>query len=221
MKNPFGGGAAGKQRSDKIPVITTDLARSPSPELAGPTMNPSFVRTQLQQLLDDKSNKLHMVGTMGQKILAQQTELEERIRELGDMDEDSGTEISDTTRTKLLELQDAIKGWDTDNQTLIREIGGDQVSCSAVLFAQASTDFRRLWKSPPTHTLRPTLAPLWRLPTSARGHKAPTRSHGGNAMRSRTEPSTWSLRPRSARTCSSRCADSNPSSQSVTAPSRT
>lgn len=131
MKNPFGGGAAAKQRSDTIPTITTQLARSPSPELAATTMNPSYVRTQLQQLLDDKSNKLHMVGTMGQKILAQQTELEERIRELGDMDEDGGAEISDATRAKLLELQDAIKGWDSDNQTLIREIGGDQVGCGA------------------------------------------------------------------------------------------
>lgn len=127
MKNPFGGGAAAKQRSDKIPKITTHLARSPSPELAANTMNPSSVRTKLQMLLDDKSNKLHMVGAMGQKFLAQQTELEARIRELGDMEEDGGSEISDATRAKLLELQSAIKGWDSDNQTLIREIGGDQV----------------------------------------------------------------------------------------------
>lgn len=107
--------------------ISAQLERTPSPELLTPDLNASSLRTHLQELLEHKSGQLEMVGTMGQKILSQQAELEERIQSLGDMDSDAD-EIDDDTRGKLLELQEAMKGWEDDNQGIMRELQVPKVS---------------------------------------------------------------------------------------------
>lgn len=103
------------------------LERSPSPELLSQDLNASSIRTHLQALLEHKSGQLQMVGTMGQKILSQQAELEERIQSLGDMETDN-EEIDDDTRGKLLELQEAMKGWESDNQGIVLELQAPKVS---------------------------------------------------------------------------------------------
>lgn len=141
MDDPFGSvpiGAKGvrKQRSQVklesaaniVPdAITAQLERTPSPEfLVSSDMTAASLRTQLQALLEDKSTQLTAVGTMGQMILAQQTELEQRIHALMELDGDS-EEIGDDTRGKLLELQTAMKTWDSSNQGLMRELQAPQV----------------------------------------------------------------------------------------------
>jgi hypothetical protein len=103
------------------------LERVPSPALAAPDLSATSLRTHLQALLEHKTGQLQMVGTMGQKILAQQAELEERITSLGDIETDA-EDIDDETRAKLLELQDAMMGWDSDNQGIMREIQAPKVS---------------------------------------------------------------------------------------------
>jgi len=48
------------------------------------------MRFHLQNLLDSKEKQLQQAGTLGQRVLAQQMELEERIRQLQEADADKG-----------------------------------------------------------------------------------------------------------------------------------
>lgn len=144
MEDPFGstpieGAGVRKKRSrgnllNPLPAppgsdaIAEQLERAASPELVVTDLNAVSLRQQLQQLLEHKGQQAQVVGQMGQNILAQQAELEERIQSLGDMDED-GDDIGHDTHAKLLELQEAMKGWDSDNQGIMRELGGSKVSC--------------------------------------------------------------------------------------------
>jgi hypothetical protein len=85
--------------------------------------NVGTMRLQLQALLDDKEKQLQLAGTLGQRFLAQQNELEERINQLveaensiagkqpGQMDE-----ADSEMRKKLEELQDTLQQWENENQ---------------------------------------------------------------------------------------------------------
>lgn len=64
---------------------------------------------------------MQMLGTMGQEILKQQQELEERIRGFEEDDED---ELGDETRERLRELDDAMRAWESQNEEMMRELGG-------------------------------------------------------------------------------------------------
>jgi hypothetical protein len=65
-----------------------------------------------------------MVGTMGQQILSQQAELEERIRALEQAEIEDGDGIGEGTRSRLMELEQAMKGWESQNDEIMRELGG-------------------------------------------------------------------------------------------------
>lgn len=71
-----------------------------------------------------KQSELVRAGQLGQQILAQQAELESRVRELstleagaggagGDSDEDE--ELGETTRKRLRDLGEAVVGWEREN----------------------------------------------------------------------------------------------------------
>jgi hypothetical protein len=76
---------------------------------------------------------------MGQEILKQQQELEERIR---DFEEDDDEEVGQGTKTKLKELDDAMRMWESQNEDMMRELGGKV--CTWYRNVERLADFRYL-----------------------------------------------------------------------------
>ncbi|KIM23667.1 hypothetical protein M408DRAFT_252856 [Serendipita vermifera MAFF 305830] len=81
------------------------------------------MRSKLQALLDDKERQLQKAEALGQRILAQQMELEERINQITELDEHqqaAGQENGDDSemRSQLDELAQTMHGWATENETL-------------------------------------------------------------------------------------------------------
>lgn len=103
--------------------------------------------THLQALLDAKEKQLQLAGTLGQRILAQQMELEERIRQLGeDNDNLDGYES----------LMQVIGGWEEENGRLAGSFGvstsffDEQSSYVYALSPSATTRLRYLLSTSPT-----------------------------------------------------------------------
>lgn len=107
--------------------LSTDMLESNSEEVLSPDLSAATLRARLQAALEDQSSQLEMVGKWGQQLLAQQTELEERIHGLGDVDQD-GDEIDEDTAAKLLDLQEAMKNWEADNQSYAQSLQKANVS---------------------------------------------------------------------------------------------
>lgn len=102
--------------------------RTPSPTRRSTSQNQAdmtgfALRQHLSSLLDQKSSQLQMLGTMGQEILKQQQELEERIQAFEDEDE-GDEEVGEETKSKLKDLDDAMRGWEHQNEGMMRELGG-------------------------------------------------------------------------------------------------
>jgi hypothetical protein len=80
------------------------------------------MRLKLQALLDDKERQLQKAEALGQRILAQQMELEERINQITELDENGGgaqAEGGDSEmRSQLDELAQTMHGWATENDSL-------------------------------------------------------------------------------------------------------
>ena len=74
------------------------------------------MRELLQNLLDSKEKQLQQAGELGQQLLAQRVELEERIRQLQELDLEG--EGGDDLRDHYRELADTIKAWDAENEQL-------------------------------------------------------------------------------------------------------
>lgn len=84
-------------------------------------VSPGDMRSHLQNLLDDKEKQLQHAGTLGQQLLAQRMELEERIRQLQDLEMDAGSDDEDaemSVRERYRDLADTVKQWDTENEQL-------------------------------------------------------------------------------------------------------
>ena len=83
------------------------------------------MRERLQQLLDRKEKQLQQAGTLGQRVLAQQVELEERIRQLQEIDSERGEddEPSSEVRLRYRELAGTLKSWDEENVHLSSAFG--------------------------------------------------------------------------------------------------
>ncbi|KIP06360.1 hypothetical protein PHLGIDRAFT_515660 [Phlebiopsis gigantea 11061_1 CR5-6] len=95
-----------------------------SSSTAGPNSSfssPGDMRELLQNLLDSKEKQLQQAGTLGQQLLTQRMELEERIRQLQELDLDEGD--GDDVREKYRELADSIKAWDDENEQLSSAFG--------------------------------------------------------------------------------------------------
>lgn len=74
------------------------------------------LRDQLRSLIDDKEKQLVLVGTLGQRFLTQQVELEERIRQLDEAaPDDSNVEL---LRVQLTDLASTMKSWESENQQM-------------------------------------------------------------------------------------------------------
>ena len=84
------------------------------------------MKYHLQNLLDSKEKQLQQAGSLGQRVLAQQMELEERIRQLQVLEADKGEddEIDLGARERYRELAETILAWDTENAQLSSAFGG-------------------------------------------------------------------------------------------------
>lgn len=80
------------------------------------------LRQHLSSLLEQKSSQLQMLGTMGSELLKQQQELEERIKSF--QEEDSEEELGMEGRRRLRELDAAMLAWESQNEGMMRELGG-------------------------------------------------------------------------------------------------
>jgi hypothetical protein len=143
-------------------------------------------------LMDQKSSQLQILGSMGQEILKQQQELEERIK---DFEEEGEDDVGDEAKSRLRDLDNAMKTWEDRNEGMLRELG-------------AKVRTLMTWKSAELISLRrPRRRQSQSQYPNPKRHRA--RCRGDNEMLS-IEPWTWSLPRRSAKTCLSRSGASKP-----------
>lgn len=83
-------------------------------------MDLSF-KDQLQSLLDAKEKQLQQAGTLGQRVLAQQMELEERVRQLQEFDPDLDPNGEENEHFR--ELLQTIGEWERENDKLSSAFG--------------------------------------------------------------------------------------------------
>lgn len=121
-----------------MPTFSDGVASRPAPlSIAqnGRVSPPRDLRLQLQTLLDDKEKQLQLAGTLGQKFLAQQMELEERINQLNEIEE-SGTTIDEEgnveMRQKLEELAQTIQHWESENEQALTVLTSGTKVCQTV-----------------------------------------------------------------------------------------
>ncbi|KAJ7689390.1 hypothetical protein B0H17DRAFT_1331737 [Mycena rosella] len=83
------------------------------------------MKYHLQSLLDSKEKQLQQAGTLGQRVLAQQMELEERIRQLEEIDADKldDDHVDDDARDRYRELAETLMAWDRENADLSSAFG--------------------------------------------------------------------------------------------------
>jgi hypothetical protein len=102
--------------SDSGPVVLPSMPDF-TPTSLSSTGNMKY---HLQALLDSKEKQVQQAGTLGQRVLAQQMELEERIKLLQEMDSDrtDGEELDGEGRERYQQLAETIRGWDEENERL-------------------------------------------------------------------------------------------------------
>src|SRR5882762_6734726 len=69
-------------------VTFADGPTIPMPDFSGHSSSAGDMKFHLQNLLDSKEKQLQQAGTLGQRVLAQQMELEERIRQIQEVIEE-------------------------------------------------------------------------------------------------------------------------------------
>ncbi|TRM62339.1 hypothetical protein BD626DRAFT_570053 [Schizophyllum amplum] len=100
------------------------------PDFAPSSLNSmADMKYHLQSLLDSKEKQLQQAGTLGQRVLAQQMELEERIRQIQEFEADHAEddEIDSQVRDKYEELANTIGSWDKENAQLSSTFGSQRV----------------------------------------------------------------------------------------------
>ena len=101
----------------------TDATNVP---LAGGVMSSTgSMRAHLQSLMRAKEMQIQHAGTLGQRVLAQQLELDNLIRELQDVDadRDSREEPSAEMRLRYRDLTKTLDAWDDENAKLTNAFG--------------------------------------------------------------------------------------------------
>lgn len=102
------------------------------------------MRLKLQELLDEKERQLQQAGALGQRILAQQVELEERINQISELD--GGTlgnddDAQSDIRTKLDDLAATMHQWATENDTLWNGFSPKVCQHYVCMYVSAKTDY--------------------------------------------------------------------------------
>jgi hypothetical protein len=117
------------------PFTTPTMNTADMPDVSAPmTTRATYSSTgdmkhHLQNLLDSKEKQLQQAATLGQRVLAQRVELEERIRQLQEMDADKvdEEEIDSEARERYRELAETIEEWDSENSMLSSAFGVGKV----------------------------------------------------------------------------------------------
>jgi hypothetical protein len=116
------------------------------------------LRERLQLLLDDKEKQLQLAGTLGQRILAQQMELEDRINQLplssSSLLNPEDTQQQEDIRDKLKELQGVLTTWEDENASFFSKLAAQAVGCD---FIAGFTLFISNTSQMPSLTLRKLL----------------------------------------------------------------
>jgi hypothetical protein len=83
------------------------------------------MRAHLQLLLDNKEKQLQQVGTLGQRILSQQVQLDERAHQLHELEAELGDkqDLDSEILERYRELTEMVKSWDVDNAQLTQTFG--------------------------------------------------------------------------------------------------
>ncbi|TDL16694.1 hypothetical protein BD410DRAFT_844207 [Rickenella mellea] len=109
----------------KMPVFDDgDTALDPAVDVdvddPGLLSSAGDMRMHLQLLLDAKEKQLQQAGTLGQRVLAQQMELEERIRQLQDVEVEKtdDDEVGAEMKMRYRELASTLQAWDEENVQL-------------------------------------------------------------------------------------------------------
>lgn len=78
------------------------------------------MKLHLQNILHKKVEQLQLAGNLGQRVLHQQSELEERIKQIEalEVDKDEDDELDEEARQRYQELADTIVAWDEENVQL-------------------------------------------------------------------------------------------------------
>ena len=93
------------------------------------------LRDRLQLLLDDKERQLQLAGTLGQRILAQQTELEDRINQLPLSDSllvTDDQQLAQEIQVKLKELEGVLASWEDENATFFSKLAMQSVCVQSI-----------------------------------------------------------------------------------------
>lgn len=98
---------------DALPPTMSDFPSSGVPSIGD-------MRAHLQLLLDNKEKQLQQVGTLGQRILSQQVQLDERVRQLHELEAELGDnqDLDSEIRERYRELTEMVRAWDGDNTQL-------------------------------------------------------------------------------------------------------
>ena len=97
------------------------MDRSPSPpRRTRSAFTGAALRSHLQNLMEQKSTQLQTLGTMGQEILKQQQELEERIKGFEAEEEE---EVGEETQSRLKDLDADMRSWEEQNEDMMRGLG--------------------------------------------------------------------------------------------------
>ncbi|KAF5379179.1 hypothetical protein D9615_005980 [Tricholomella constricta] len=112
--------------SDGIPVLP------PMPDFSAhstPFSSAGDMKFHLQNLLDNKEKQLQQAATLGQRVLAQRVELEERIKQLQELEADKSEDddIDDQARERYAELADTLVSWDNENVQLSSAVGSSKL----------------------------------------------------------------------------------------------
>lgn len=101
------------------------------------------MKSHLQILLDNKEKELQQAGTLGQRILSQQIQLEERVRQLYELEEELGDnqDFEPEVRKRYGELMKMVKAWDAHNTQLTQWFGPKVRPFSCSLFDPGKTKF--------------------------------------------------------------------------------
>lgn len=95
------------------------------PDFGQPASTSGSLKDHLQLLLQAKEQQLQSAGLLGQRLIQQQSDLEERIRQLQDLEADKGEDepVDGDTQERYRELKDAMDRWEGENAELVGEFG--------------------------------------------------------------------------------------------------
>jgi len=128
----------------KMPDFATDNGDDPFSSAPITSLNFSTagdIKSHLQHLLDSKEKQLQQAGSLGQRVLAQQMELEERIRQIQEVieegrgEEDEEQRLDEETRERYRQLADTLLAWDEENAKLSSAFGSGSKVCLLAFLA--------------------------------------------------------------------------------------